>query len=116
MKHTQGEMKAGGVKGNTIKIGKQVIAKIGPTLNYGANAGKPIEESKHNAERIEALWNAANDMTTEEAMKYITHGREMIKSLRTHCNACFRQNAGICDRVQHSNCRTNRLLTKLEAK
>lgn len=32
---------------------------------------------EENRERISALWNAADGMTTEEAVRYLEHGREI---------------------------------------
>jgi hypothetical protein len=66
MKHTEGEWK--------IRKTKQVplIYKAGTQefQNW-------IDEAYTNELREEALWNAADGMTTEEAERYLRYGREM---------------------------------------
>jgi hypothetical protein len=41
--------------------------------------GKKWEANQH---RIVALWNAADGMTTEEAVRYLEHGPEMVEIIR----------------------------------
>jgi hypothetical protein len=83
MKHTQGKVQQNGQNG--IHMGPTCIA-----LTYGNDPNR-----KDNAEHIAALWNAADGMTTEEAVKYIEHGREMERFISdvtcgdyTHDRAC----------------------------
>jgi hypothetical protein len=39
------------------------------------------KEARANADRIASLWNAADDMTTDDAVRYLEHGREMVELL-----------------------------------
>jgi hypothetical protein len=65
------------------------------------------EEANANAEKAEALWNAADGMTTEEAVRYLEYGREMVEIanewLAHGPNGSFRS-------------RLRNILTKLEGK
>jgi len=69
MKHTQGEIHGGKASTNEFDLfdnsGHPVcrISTMGP------------QEENH--ERIKALWNAANDMTTERAVILLERGDEM---------------------------------------
>lgn len=50
--------------------------------------GEFCENKPDDIARFEALWNAADGITTAEAVKYLKHGREMVERLRHHCNLC----------------------------
>lgn len=68
MKHTQGKVK----KDGDLNV---VLVKEGYSLT-GCSA-MPHEERKANADRAHDIWNAANGMTDEEAVRYLEHGAEM---------------------------------------
>lgn len=65
MKHTQGEVQSTGTELIKWGNGERYTISI-------AEFGKADD-----CKRAEALWNAAKDMTTEEAVRYLKHGREM---------------------------------------
>jgi hypothetical protein len=134
MKHTEGKIKSGTrlpETGGTSSVvdpfglidasrgpwpfrqvmqGYETIALV-PAQDSNKTPGRsaePVKDSdKANAEHIEALWNAADGMTTEEAVKYLEHGRQMVQMLvdyKESSNSVY-----ITDKV-------NNLLAKLEAK
>jgi len=41
-----------------------------------------VDERTANKKRGAALWNAADGMTTEEAVRYLTHGPEMVEFIK----------------------------------
>jgi hypothetical protein len=68
-----------------------------------------MEIIEANAERIASLWNAAEGMSNEEALKYIKHGKEMeevIKWIAAGNDPCPTE----CD---HEICKALNLLNKL---
>jgi hypothetical protein len=77
MKHTQGEVD-GRKNVSSIDIweipGPNCIARIFDLPDSTIRDG--------NATRFVTLWNAANGMTTEEAVRYLKHGREMESFIR----------------------------------
>lgn len=71
-------------------------------------------------QRIESLIKASVGMTTEEAVKYIEHGREMVEALEISCKGCAFNPTGIDrDRLicpARETCQTDTALAKLEGK
>ena len=65
-------------------------------------------------QRIEALIEAANGMTTEEAVKYIEHGREMVNIIRIAQSVCLYGSS--CEECKVSPCKKRDILAKLEGK
>jgi hypothetical protein len=106
--HTQGEMTHTNVELDDI---------------YDLNKILGDSNWEGNMNRIYALWNAANGMTTEEAVRYIEHGREMVQLMEAIAGF---MNAGniISDtpdrdksHTVNSTCRAlHNLLAKLEGK
>ena len=114
MKHTQGEVthgsglpETGGTSSVNAPFGKgwpftkimqgyETIAIL-PAQDknkiVGRNPEPDVVTTDYNARRIEAFWNAADGMTTEEAVRYIKHGREMVGILKMlsskHCMSCY---------------------------
>ena len=87
--------------------------------NDKANNGCAIAEfigpdAKANANHIEALWNAADGMTTEQAVAYLEHGAEMERFLTIALVVC---NTKELQQYLPGNFEdmTKELLTKLEA-
>jgi hypothetical protein len=46
------------------------------------------DERSDNSKRIIALWNAADGMTNEDAVRYLEHGKEMNRLLIQKCFNC----------------------------
>lgn len=68
---------------------------------------------KANADRLAALWNAANDMTNKQAVAYLEHGAEMVEELRRSLLNCPNTvHPGVCPKK--CGCKTVNLLAKLE--
>ena len=65
--------------------------------------------------RVVALWNGADGMPTEEAVRYLEHGRDMVESLKNLCNYCYQKNDHICKERCEAQCETARLLKKIGA-
>ena len=79
MKHTQGKVQ---VSSSTMLVNEDRMLIANTFSMQGLGDIQPdILESQANANRIAAIWNAANGMPTEEAVKYIEHGREMVHHL-----------------------------------
>ena len=83
MKHTKGEM-------ITRSLSNEIVGIFEPD-NPKKNKGWAIAEcqgpDKHaNAERMVSLWNAADGLTTEQAVAYLKHGAEMAETLRYWAN------------------------------
>ena len=70
MKHTQGKLEALQIDGNiAIWIEGDAVRIL---------EGEWSQEKAKIVLRITALWNAAHGMTTEEAVKFLENGREMV--------------------------------------
>ena len=76
MKHTEGEMKIKDM-GGSIGCRPLMVRKPGKTGSWSfkeiacSTGLHDDSEDNANMERIVALWNAANGMTTEEAVKLL---------------------------------------------
>jgi hypothetical protein len=71
------------------------------------------EQAQIDVARVATLWNAADGMTTEQAVKYLEHGAEMGTLLKRLCNGCpvkFDNRPDVC------SCMVGSLLKKLEGK
>jgi hypothetical protein len=75
-------MNKGGIMNHTE--GKVELEKKGYDLIIRKEAGGRVAYvfSTDDAERITALWNAADGMSNEEAVRYLTHAKEMVEWLR----------------------------------
>jgi hypothetical protein len=118
MEHTKGKIVGGYYSGISDGISAVLRNKETKRILFKAytDTFSSHSESHANTERAEALWNAADGMTTEEAVialncakevnkiingivfndkmsyqeavKYLEHGREMVERLKMHCNLC----------------------------
>jgi hypothetical protein len=105
MKHTEGKIKR---KDTTF------INKNGHIMFSGwSSQTMSCEEHDANMDRGEALWNAADGMTTEEAVRYLEHGPKMEAWLRK-LDAIFHHETDHVDALMAGEIRD--LLAKLEAK
>ena len=73
-----------------------------------------LEEADANSEHITALWNASKDMTTEQAVAYLKHGKAMVELIysviaRGHFDKICKCSLCALERMARE------LLTKLEA-
>ena len=93
--HTKGKVRAEGMN--------ILLEKEGYTLTNCSSMDN--EERKANTQRIASLWNAADGMTTEEAVKYITHGREMVGMIKEY----YHPSHECWDAVTEKDCRACQL-------
>jgi hypothetical protein len=98
--HTQGEVEIYTMKdesGYAFNVfgfnGKKQIAGMVAMESCAHEDFLPKEERAENAKRFRALWNTSNDMTTEEAVRYLEHGPEMECVLREVLQILFRDTA-----------------------
>ena len=121
MKHTQGKMKQGGhadASMSYISIDSKVVLMFSNSLHLGDErlGSDEVTEILANVERVIALWNAANGMPTEEAVKYIEHGREMVKILKAaKAITDEKDRTGTLCKLTTVLVDTDSILTKLEA-
>jgi hypothetical protein len=79
----------------------------------GTIADIPIDliEWEGNAIHMKAIWNAAEGMTTEQAVRYLEHGAEMVKTMETLMNTLQLASNGEWD-----NTVVKDLIAKMEGK
>lgn len=110
MKHTQGKQgqRAHSYPSGTgcieIAVGHKTIIRIWDH-----------PEAEANAERVFDFWNATDGMTTEEAVRYLEHGREMVEALATCYSSMLNENPTFLNRRWLRNV-IKTLLAKLEGK
>jgi hypothetical protein len=83
--HTKGKVYVG-AQNDCLYIIDRQPALNNDYPNHDANVSpiaKIYDNNQELADRIASLWNAADGMPTEEAVKYIEHGREMEEFIRT---------------------------------
>jgi hypothetical protein len=76
MEHTKGK-----VTTDVLSHRVQIFGEVNSNPYCVAEVQRGTRYDIPNADRIASLWNAANGMTTEEAVRYLEHGREMVKLL-----------------------------------
>jgi hypothetical protein len=64
---------------NEFSINVQVGCKCNECREHNTTAS--IEDLDYITNRIASLWNAADGMSTDEVVRYIEHGREMVELL-----------------------------------
>ncbi|MHC4620927.1 MAG: hypothetical protein ACYTEQ_24540 [Planctomycetota bacterium] len=74
-------------------------------------------EARKNYDAQQEILASADGMTTEEAVKYIEHGRELVQMLKGKCHECSINHNHERDKDPHciNICRVPGLLAKMEA-
>ena len=108
--HTQGKVEP--VHGAVMIRSLNPSSDVDILVKCGEEMHSP--ETFANRDRIAALWNAADGMTTEEAVRLLENGREMKRLLGLHCDTC--QDSWMDDgrKPPCDMCTTRELLTKME--
>ena len=115
MKEIQGRMEMAGMTLYVLRDNGD--NKFSLNLQPGCNCAKCSPGALHGTafvdigQHITKIWNAANGMPTEEAVKYITHGREMESVLKETLQILFRDTA-----CPDAHSKIWQLITKLEAR
>jgi hypothetical protein len=136
MEHTQGKVKHGtglAATGGTASVhapfgkgwpytqimqGYETIAILpaqDKNRTPGCNAEPDMVTTDKNARRFETLWNAADGMSNEDAVKYLEHGAEMLEYVKRWCNKCEEQGKKHHIPLSCDNCPCNKLIKQIEA-
>jgi hypothetical protein len=113
MKHTQGKIQTGyygGIKDGVVAVVRDEQTKR-KLFSIFLDTFTGLDEAHANAERLELVWNAADGMTTEQAVRYIEHGAEMERLLTFAFHAM--RSAGI-ERIVVKE--MEKLIAKMEGK
>lgn len=65
--------------------------------------------------RMQLIADAADGMTTKQAVAYLKYGAEMVKMLGEHCHRCVETSMATGVELDCRCCSAHTLLTKLEA-
>ena len=93
MKHTESETME-----DSLQMENTLVPRLAFKEEDHSNKGHILAEfygpdRLANKERTKLIWNASNGMTTEEAVRYLEHGKEMESVLRDTLQILFRDTA-----------------------